>query len=210
MSFVKNIDIWKGNIPRVCNFDLEDYCVSGYVGNNTTGLNGITTTGQWFLDPEDLLSTAAATGDAYMKAINEIVLATIAHYNDNESPEVNPFPGCITEAEWNGIWNFLNGPDGPYLKHRDYVIQRTLFFNSLMPTRLKRTDTVTYQTRLNVRPYQGPNSTVDIPFTVDYSTALYPTLQTYKNYTKSVRDLTQSVKRTLQALNKDTFPIYQP
>ena len=79
-----------------------------------------------------------------------------------------------------------------------------------MPTRLKRTDTATYQTRLNVRPYQGPSSTVDIPFTVDYSTALYPTLQTYKNYTKSVRDLTQSVKRFLQALDKDTFPIYQP
>jgi hypothetical protein len=210
MSLLKNIDIWKGDRPRVCNFDLEDYCVSGYVGNNTTGLNGITTTGQWYLDPEGLLLTAAATGDAYMKSIDEIVLATMAHYVDNESTDGNPFPGCITEAEWNGIWDFLNGPAGPYLKHRDYVIQRNLFFNSLMPTRLKRTDIATYDYKINIRPYQGPNSTETIYFTVDYSTSLYPTLETYKNYTKSVRDLTQSVKRFLQALDKDTFPIYQP
>ena len=207
MSLLKNIDIWKSNIPRVCNFDFIDYCVDGLIGNNTTGLNGIQSNQ---FDPEDILITAAATGDAYIRAIDSFILATMANYVDDESYDGNPYPTCITEAEWNGIWDFLNGPDGPYLKHRDYIIQRNLFFNSLMPTRLKRTDTATYQTRLNVRPYQGPNSIVDIPFTIDYSTALYPTLQTYKNYTKSVRDLTQSVKRVFQALNNDTFPIFQP
>ena len=50
----------------------------------------------------------------------------------------------------------------------------------------------------------------DIPFTIDYSTALYPTLQTYQNYTKSLRDYVQSFKRVWQALNNDTFPIFQP
>jgi len=210
MSFINNIDIWKGNRPRVCNFDLDAYCNNGYIGNNTTGLNGITTDGEWYFGPDSLWSTARATAVVYMKTVDEFVLATIAHYNDNESAELNPFPGCITEAEWNGIWDFLNGPDGPYVKHKDFTIQQALFFNSLMPTNLKRTDTVTTDYKINIRPYQGPNSIQTIYFTIDYSTSLYPTLERYKNYTKSLRDFVQSVKRVFQALNKDTFPIFQP
>lgn len=210
MSFINNIDIWKGNRPRVCNFDLADYCENGYVGNNTTGLDGIQGNQQYYFDPDALWATARATADAYMKSVNEFILATIAHYNDNESAELNPFPGCITEEEWNGMWAFLNGPEGPYVKFKDYVIQRALFFNSIMPTRLKRTDTVTTDYKINIRPYQGPNSIETIYFTIDYSTSLYPTLEGYKNYTKSIRDVTQSVKRVMQALNKDTFPIFQP
>lgn len=208
MSFINNIDIWKGNRPRVCNFDLDDYCTNGYIGNNTTGINGIQVDG--YLYPDGLESTAGATADAYMKSVNEFILATIAHYNDNESAELNPFPGCITEEEWNGIWAFLNGPEGPYVKFKDYNIQKALFFNSLRPSHLKRTDTVTIFYQINIRPYQGPNSTENIYYTIDYSTSLYPTLQTYKNYTKSIRDFVQSVKRVFQALNKDTFPIFQP
>ena len=207
MSFIKNIEIWNNQIPRVCNFDFLDYCTGGYIGNNTTGLNSIRTD---YYYPDALGATAAETGNAYMKTIDSFILATMANYVDNESYDGNPYPTCITEAEWNGIWDFLNGPDGPYFKYRDYVIQRALFFNSLLPSNLKRTDTVSSNYKINIRPYQGPNSIETIYFTIDYSTALYPTLQTYKNYTKSVRDLTQSVKRVFQALNNDTFPIFQP
>lgn len=208
MSLLKNIDIWKGNIPRVCNFDLLDYCDLGVIGNNTTGLSGVQTNSSSYAD--GLYLNARATRDAYQKALDEMVLALMGSYVDQEDYDGNPFPTCITEEEWNNIWAFLNGPDGPYYKFRDFSIQQALFFNSLMPSNLKRTDTVTTMFKINIRPYEGPNSIVDIPFTIDYSTALYPTLQTYKNYTKSLRDYVQSFKRVFQALNNDTFPIFQP
>lgn len=207
MSLLKNIDIWKGNTPRVCNFDLEDYCVSGLVGNNTTGLNGVQNT---YFNPEGIRDTAIATTGDYLRAIDSFILSTMQHYVDQEDYDGNPFPGCITEAEWNGIWAFINGPEGPYYKCIDFNIQQALFFNSLMPTRLKRTDTITPYIILNIKPYEGPNSYENIYYTIDFSTSLYPTLQRYKDYTKSFRDFVQSVKRFMQALNKDTFPIYQP
>jgi hypothetical protein len=209
MSLLKNIDIWKGIIPRVCNFDLEDYCLIGLVGNNTTGMNGVQPDNSFF--PDGLFTSARATADAYIKAVNEFILATMSHYTDGEDDDGNPYPTCVTEAEWNAMWNLINGPDGPNIKFKEMDIKRSLFFNSLMPNSFKRTDVDnTRRIIYYVRPYEGPNDNVLIPYSIDYSTLLYPTQQAYLECTKAVRDLNQSVKRIMKALNNDSFPLNQP
>ncbi len=209
MSLLKNIDIWKGNRPRVCNFDLEDYCVSGLIGNNTTGKNGVEPSAYFY--PEGFFVSARATADAYIKAVNELILATMGYYSDDEDPDGNPFPKCVTEAQWNAMWDLINGPDGPNVKFMEMDIKRSLFFNSLMPSSQKRIDVDdTKRIPYYVRPYEGPNDDILISYSIDYKTLLYPTQQAYLDCIKAVRDFNQSVKRIMKALNNDTFPLIQP
>jgi hypothetical protein len=216
MSFIKNIEIWNNQKPRVCSFDLEDYCTAGLIGNNTTGLSGIQT--ERCYEPgncqpiyrDDIWATARATSDAWMKAVNEYILAVMAHYVDNESQEGTPFHECVTEAEWNAMWDLINGPQGPYMKFMDFAIKRDLFFNSLMPSSLKRTDVGSGLIRINIRPYDGPRSDQAINYTIDFKTLLYPTQEAYLEYTKALRDVVQSVDRVMKAINNDSYPIYQP
>lgn len=209
MSLLNNIEIWKNQKPRVCNFDLVDYCVNGLAGNNTTGKNGVDPFGYYY--PDGFFVTARATADAYIKAVNEFILATMAYYTDDEDYDGNPYPTCVTEAQWNAMWDLINGPDGPNVKFMEMDIKRSLFFNSLMPSSQKRIDVDdTRRIPYYVRPYEGPNDNILIPYSIDYKTLLYPTQQAYLECTKAVRDLNQSVKRIMKALNNDTFPLIQP
>lgn len=208
MSLLNNIEIWKNQRPRVCSFDLEDYCNYGFIGNNTTGMANIPTSGYFY--PTGLSVTANTTGQAYFKAFDEFIMATLAHYIDSEDLDANPYVKCITEDQWNTIQDFLHGPEGPYAKYVNFYIKSSLFFNSLNPTAYKRTDVETTFVSYKHMPYEGPWTTEQMPIVVDYSTLLYPTRQAYFDSTKSMRDLVQSLKTVMMALNNDTFPIYQP
>ena len=211
MSFINNIDIWKGNRPRVCNFDLEEFCTSGFIGNNITGFADIPSTSFYGTDPDSLGATARATRDAYLKAVKEVFLTSINFYLDPDSNNGTPFRECITENEWNAIMDLYNGPDGYVAKSINFMIKSDLFFNSLMATKYKRTDTVTYWFPGLIIPYQDlPISEPQIFFTIDFKTSLYPTTQSYIEYTECIRDYVQFVQRFFKAITNTDFPIYQP
>ncbi len=211
MSLLKNIDVWKGYRPRVCNFDLDDYCLSGIIGNNITGIADIPSSSSLGQDPDSLWTTARATRDAYLRAVNEVFGTCINFYIDPDANNPSPYRECITESQWNAIMDLYNGPDGFVSKSINLITKGDLFFNSLMPSRLKRTDTVTWYYRKFIISYQDlPVQEPQVFFTIDFKTSLYPTAQSYIEYTECVRDYVQFVKRFIKAITNCDFQIYQP
>lgn len=211
MSLLKNIDVWKGYRPRVCNFDIDDYCLSGIIGNNITGIADIPSSSVLGQNPDNLWTTARATRDAYLKAVREVFVTCLSFYFDPDADYLSPYRECITENEWNAIMDLFNGPDGYVSKSINFTIKSDLFFNSLMPSRLKRTDSVTYYYPKFIISYYGlPVQEPRVYFTIDYKTSLYPTTQSYIEYTECVRDYTQFVKRFIKAITNCDFQIYQP
>ena len=134
MSFIRNIEIWKNQAPRVCNFDIQDYCNFGNVGNTCTEITLIPNT-------EDAFSTARATYNTWIKAVNEYVLASLSFYYeigyDNPSIGVN-IPedalnlNCNSQENFNAICDLYYNASGFVLISIDFEIKRYQLENSLL------------------------------------------------------------------------------
>lgn len=202
MSFIKNIDIWNNYIPRVCNYDTEDYCSWGAIGNTCTNNTQIPNT-------ENIFTTARATSDAFIKDINNYIYSTIPYYYDIEYTD--PITGveivpdgllndkCITVENYNALLNLYFGPNGLLHKyHYDFIPKRHQLANSLLadgdPEKL--TGIVTYIARFEDE-YRGGG--VDHTISIDFTNYQTPSYDIYLEYRTVLGDFMQHVKNIMTA-----------
>jgi len=200
MSFIKNIQLWKNEIPRVCSFDFEDYTTSGWVGNGCkvwenpdSNYNN--------LCMEDVATTARATRDAYFLSIERLFNSIYAFYFNKENiplgiPE-SENNNCITPAKRQAFLDAYWGPNGLKEKLFDVLfIKQPQIFNAMFPecSDEKRQGVQTYT--INWKYTYGAPS-VTRTYTIDYTnyqTMSYPIMDAYD---LALKNLIQEVKSTL-------------
>jgi hypothetical protein len=202
MSFIKNIEIWNNHRPRVCNFDIEDYCNSGAMGNTCTEITGAP-------DTEDLFTTAKATSDAWLKAVNEYFLASVSFYYDpgfaDSSVSSIVIPDGLLNEKCNPLSNYTelcdlyySQPDGFIMKSIDFKIKRAQLENSLLPDSNpnKKTGTYSYTEIIPNAPFTAG---VSYTYTIDFTNYQTPDYNNYIEYRTILGDMMQQLKKIMTA-----------
>jgi len=186
MSFIKNIEIWNNHRPRVCNFDIEEYCLIGAAGNTCTENTNIP-------ENEDLYGTARATYDAWLAAVDNYFLASYNFYYDPGYQD--PITGDIIIPE--GLLNEKQ-PDGFVIKSINFRSKREQIQNSLLPPGdpNKKTGIETNTISIPV----GPNVPAQ-PYTysIDFTNYQTPEYSHYLEYRTSLGDMMQQLKKIMTA-----------
>lgn len=135
MSFIKNINIWNNQIPRVCNFDYEDYVFTGWVGNNCNGRYhaGFNYDNLCF---EDIVVSARAERNAYVFSLDRLFDSIYEFYFNQDNPTYgitrSENNNCITPAQRQAFLNAYWGPTGLKQKLWDVLyIKQTQMFNAM-------------------------------------------------------------------------------
>lgn len=205
MSFIRNIEIWKNQVPRVCNFDLQDYCNFGNIGNTCTENTGIPNT-------EDAFSTARATYDAWIKAVNEYVLASLSFYYeigyDNPSIGIN-IPedalnlNCNSQENFNAICDLYYNASGFVLMSIDFEIKRLQLENSLLldSNPDKKTGVYSYTKTIPT----SPTTTAPYTYSVDYTNYQTPSIDIYLEYRESLGIMLRQLKKIITATSNSSL-----
>ena len=202
MSFIKNIEIWNNHRPRVCNFDIQDYCFDGSLGNTCTENTGIPET-------EYSFTTARATYEAWLKAVNEYFIASYAFYYDIEYIDPNTGDIIIPEGLINEKCNSLSNltamcdlyygqPDGFIIKSINFRSKREQMQNSLLPTGDPNKKTGIETNTINIPV--GPN-VPDQPYTytIDFTNYQTPEYSHYLEYRTVMGLMMQQLKKIMTA-----------
>jgi len=205
MGFIKNIEIWNNQRPRVCSFDLDDYCYYyGAVGNTCTE----NTAAPDMTGNGDMFTTANATHDVWAKAVIEYFTASIAFYR--EADYQDPVTGeiiipqvlnerCIPRDEYNKLCNlFYNQTDGFYMKDIAFQAKKMQIRNSFKlntdPNKLTGIHSFTQLIETS------PQSTgIIYTYTVDFTDYQAPDYNHYLEYRTVLGDLMQLVKKLMTA-----------
>lgn len=218
MSLLLNIELWNNSRPRQAGFDIVDYCGAGDVGNTCTG--DVWPGNRVATELDDLLSTANATHDAWLKAVNEWFLSTISFYYDidictysnivNEcvNHEGELMLKCITVEEFAKIIEAYYGEEGFIGKWKKWSILKQEWWNSL---------------RISSDPYklngiQSYTQTINAPigsvttwtYTIDYTEWQSANNEKYLEYRNAMGDMMQSLKRLMQMCTGSSFETYRP
>jgi uncharacterized protein (TIGR02145 family) len=212
MGFIRNFEIWTNQRPRVCNFDIMDYIETGIIGNscteNTRSLDSI--------DWADSQTTANATHDAWLKAVNEYFLSALAFFYQssyqNYQGHPNPIPDqdnfrCITPENYNKIIDLIYGPDGFWEKSFDFDVARLLWWNCLLDPGSPNKRTGTYSDTFR-RP-TGKYSYIDKPFTVDFANYQTPSYEKYLEFRSKMDPMLASLKIIMQTAFKHPLTDYE-
>ena len=201
MGFIRNFEIWTNQRPRVCNFDVLDYVVAGVVGNNCTG----NVTSMEDIDWEGSITTARATGGAWLKSTHEYFLATHAFYIENEVDEGEygmPYvPGgiitrCITTGEEARFRDLYFGPNGFIDKYKAWFLESMRWFNCLTNPQNKQTGIISYVHDFFPLGYQVPSG--NYTFTTDVTNYQTPTNEGYLSYREKLDDMLAALKIVMQ------------
>ena len=202
MSFIKNIEIWNNYRPRVCNFEIDDYCQIGAIGNTCTENTFIP-------QNEALFQSARQTFDAWSEAVDKYFLASYNFYYDVEY--IDPITGdiIIPEGLLNEKCNSLSNlttmcnlyygqPDGFVIKSVNFRSKREQMHNSLLPSGdpNKKTGIQTYTINIPV----GPN-VPDQPYTytIDFTNYQTPDYNHYLEYRTVMGVMMQQLKKIMTA-----------
>jgi len=199
MGLLRNIEIWNNQRPRVCNFDLSDYCGEGSLGNtcttNTTPINDI----DWSNSQE----TARETRAAWLNAINLYVVATNAFFYEpagcnTEStscvPEQQNFK-CNSAEQFQQLSDLYYGPEGFLEKYKTWQIKSQQWWNCLLTAPDKQEGIQTYSQTMN----SSPTTTYTWTYTVDYTNYQTPDQTKYLEYRNAMGDMMQSLKQLMTA-----------
>jgi len=202
MSFIKNIEIWNNHRPRVCNFDIEEYCLIGAAGNTCTENTNIP-------ENEDLYGTARATYDAWLAAVDNYFLASYNFYYDPgyQDPITGDIiiPEGLLNEKCNSLSNlttmcslYYGQPDGFVIKSINFRSKREQIQNSLLPPGdpNKKTGIETNTISIPV----GPNVPAQ-PYTysIDFTNYQTPEYSHYLEYRTSLGDMMQQLKKIMTA-----------
>lgn len=203
MSFIKNIQVWHNQIPRVCNFDYEDYTTSGWVGNNCR----IRTDPQDnynYLCAEDIATTARADRNAYVLAWDRFFDSIYEFYFNQENIPYgiarSQNNNCITPSQRQAFLDAYWGPTGLKQKIWDvlYIKQLQLFnamYRDCSSDKKNGVQSVTAEWR---NAYNETENTVtyQVDFT-NYQTMNYYILDEYET---AFKNLMQEIKNTFVRL----------
>jgi uncharacterized protein (TIGR02145 family) len=214
MGFIRNFEIWTNQRPRVCNFDVLDYCAEGVIGNSCTGIvRPIDAT------TEDNAAMARSTRDAWLKAVNEYALALNAFYFENGTGP-NPPGGypelfdqnnvkCITPTNYGKFLNLYYGPTGFTAKYyKEWLPASQLWWNCLymVGSPEKKTGVYTYTIPgIPTAPNQGgPPFT----YTIDYTNYQVATKARYLEYRVALDAMLAALKIFMQSGGKQPVTPY--
>lgn len=208
MSFIKNIEIWNNQRPRICNFDLLDYCYSGAAGNTCTENTNAPNT-------EELFTIARATYDAWKKAVNEYFLASFAFYFDYAFDDPNVSNVVIAEGLLNEKCNpmvnltamcdlYYGRPNGLLMQMIDFQSKRMQLYNSLLADGHpdKKTGIESYTENVPL----GPRMASELyTYTVDYTNYQTPSYDTYLEYRTIMGKMMQQLKKIMVATSNSSL-----
>jgi hypothetical protein len=210
MSFIKNIQVWNNHIPRVCNFDYEDYTTSGWVGNNCR-IRTNPEDNYNNLCIEDTATTARATRNAYVRALDELFDSIYEFYFNQENTTYGIARSenniCITPAKRQAFLDAYWGPTGLKQKLWDVLfIKQPQLFNAMTPACSNdKYNGIQERTESWRSAYDEPSNpvTYEIDFT-NYQTMNYYILDEYQ---LAFKNLMQDVKNTLIKLTNAPLTI---
>jgi uncharacterized protein (TIGR02145 family) len=207
MSFIKNIELWNNQRPRVCDFDILDYCYVGGIGNTCTESTNAPNT-------EDSFLTARVTSDAWLKAVNEYFIASVSFYYDqgfNDSTVSSiVIPDGLLNEKCNPLSNYTElcalyyaQPDGFIMKSIDFKIKRAQLENSLLPDSdpNKKTGTYSYTESIPNSPFTA----VPYTYTIDFTNYQTPDYDNYIEYRTILGDMMQQLKKIMTATGNHSF-----
>jgi len=214
MSFIKNIQVWNNHIPRVCNFDFEDYTNSGWVGNNCRSAI--------FDNPEDNYNnlciedpstTARATRNAYVKALDELFDSIYEFYFNQENTTYGIARSenniCITPAKRQAFLDAYWGPTGLKQKLWDVLyIKQPQLFNAMTPAcSSEKRNGIQNLTEFWRNAYD--ETRISVTYQVDFTN--YQSMNYYilDEYQLAFKNLVQDVKNTLIKLTNAPLTISQ-
>jgi hypothetical protein len=210
MGLIKNIQIWNNHIPRVCNFDFEDYTTSGWVGNNCR----IRTDPQdnyIYLCIEDIATTARATRNAYVKVLDELFDSIYEFYFNQENTTYG-IPRsenniCITPAKRQAFLDAYWGPTGLKQKLWDVLyIKQPQLFNAMTPAcSNEKNNGIVNVTELWRNAYD--EARISVTYQVDFTNYQYMNYYILDEYESAFKNLMQEVKNTLIKLTNAPLTI---
>ncbi len=213
MGFIRNFEIWHNQRPRVCNFDVLDYCGEGSIGNSCTGIvRPIQAT------TEDDATVARATRDAWLKAVNEYALALNAFYTENGTGP-NPPGGypelfdqnnveCITPTNYGKFLNLYYGPTGFIAKYyKEWLPASQLWWNCLYMVGSPEKKTGVYTYTISSIP-TAPNQGQPFTYTIDYTNYQVATKARYLEYRAALDAMLAALKIFMQSGGKQPMTPY--
>lgn len=213
MGFIRNFEIWNNQRPRVCNFDIIDYCDRGVIGNscteNTTPLDTI--------DQVDNYLNAVSTHNAWILAVNKYVVALNAFYLETGTGP-NPPGGypqlfdqnnikCITPVNYGKFLDLYYGPTGFIAKYKEWWEASLRWWNCLYPAG----DLVNKKTGLETfyRTFPtAPNQTQPWTFTIDFTNYQVATKARYLEYRAALDAMLAALKIFMQSSGKQPMTPY--
>lgn len=212
MGFIRNFEIWNNQRPRVCNFDILDYCAEGIIGNTCTEITTPIDSIDWDITP---FTTSKASRDAWINAVNEYVLAlNTFYYDDGWQGETGgyptDFPGennvkCITPENYGKFLDLYYGPTGFIAKYKEWLPASLLWWNCILNPIYKQTGIVTDTVLLPVSP-QLPSQ--PWTFTVDYTNYQTATKARYLEYRAALDAMLAALKIFMHISGKQPLTHY--
>jgi len=216
MGFIRNFEIWNNQRPRVCSFDLDDYCTSwGNLGNTCTE----NTTAPDLGSESNSFTTSRATFDAWGKAVNEYFLASLAFYYDYAyqdpiTQEILIPDGLLNEKcnprrNYNALCDLFYGyPHGFYYNMIAFRSIKMQINNSFMqdgdPD--KRTGVHTFTELITTTPRTAP---ITYTYTVDFTNYQSPDYNHYLEYRTILGNLLQWYKKLMKATAGHPFTPFE-
>jgi uncharacterized protein (TIGR02145 family) len=213
MGFIRNFEIWNNQRPRVCNFDIIDYCDRGVIGNscteNTTPLDTI--------DQVDNYLNAVSTHNAWILAVNKYVVALNAFYFETGTGP-NPPGGypqlfdqnnikCITPVNYGKFLDLYYGPTGFIAKYKEWWEASLRWWNCLYPAGDLMNKKTGLQTFFRTFP-TTPNQTQPWVFTIDFTNYQVATKARYLEYRAALDAMLAALKIFMQSSGKQPMTPY--
>jgi hypothetical protein len=175
MGFIRNIEVWNNQIPKVCDYDICDYINNNIIGTGTTEVSCVI----W----EEMFGTATATKSAFMKALYDYILSTTM---------------CVSGETCEPIYEqkiYTDFYEGTYL---DYHIKFRLFWNMFTCEPLTGV-----QSEVILIP-QFSGGSLPYNYDIDYGTGEF-SMTIVEDYQQSEIDLMCTIKNIMVLIMGETF-----
>ena len=206
MGFIRNFEIWNNQRPRVCSFDLDDYCnVWGAIGNTCTE----NTTAPNMGYDSDPFTTSRATFDAWGKAVVEYFTASLSFFYERSYkdpitqewiiPEGLINEKCNPRSNYDELCNLFYGyPNGFYYRIIAFRSIKAQINNSFIPNGdpAKLTGVYSFTELIMTAPRTYP---IPYTYTVDFTNYQSPDYNHYLEYRTILGNFLQWYKKLMKA-----------
>lgn len=179
--------------------DILDYCTAGVIGNTCTS----DVRPLYAIDQEDNLSIANGAKNAWLKAINEYQIATMAMFYENDlcnTESTSCVPAqfnskCNTVENFQKLSSLFYGPDGFIEKYKTWQIKREQWWNCVTDPVYKLNGIHSYSDVIN----SSINTTYTWEYSIDYTNYQTPDKAKYLEYRTAMGNMMQSLKQLMIA-----------
>ena len=216
MGFIRNFEIWNNQRPKVCSFDIDDYCVYwGNIGNTCTE----NTTAPNMGYDSDPFTTSRATFDAWGKAVVEYFTASLAFFYERSYkdpitqewiiPEGLINEKCNPRSNYDELCNLFYGyPNGFYYRMIAFRSIKAQINNSFIPNGdpAKLTGVYSFTELIMTAPRTYP---IPYTYTVDFTNYQSPDYNHYLEYRTILGDFLQWYKKLMKATAGHPFTPFE-